>query len=188
MPRKYDTNKDASLTFVSGTPRYQHIQLTYFADVDFFLGGGISFVNFSIHPPRKLTWKHKQNEGLEVVQDSVYSFSFGRKGRCLRISMFIFRGKLSRLAITKFRSKRDHPRSTLSSILYAWKGPLTSWRDQSLTPPDVMKIILLLMEELRRSPVEVGSLSMFVHYLQGFRTIQPVVVNGISEASTGNFS
>lgn len=87
----------------------------------FFWGGGSVFVNFSIHPPRKLAWKHKQNEGLEVVQDSVYSFSFGRKGRCLRISMFIFRGKLSRLAITKFRSKRDHPRSTLSSILYAWK-------------------------------------------------------------------
>ena len=41
--------------------------------------------------------------------------------------------------------------------------------------------VLLLMEEIRRSPVEVGSLS---HYLQGFSTIQSVVGLGISEPST----
>ena len=66
--------------------------------------------------------------------------------------------------------------SKIHIVIYTLgKGPLTSWRDQSLTPPDVMNIMLLLMEELRRSPVEVGSLS---HYLQGFSTIQPVVVTG----------
>ena len=40
---------------------------------------------------------------------------------------------------------------------------------------------ILLMEEIRRSPVEVGSLS---HYLQGLINIQTVVGLGISEPST----
>ena len=38
-------------------------------------------------------------------------------------------------------------------------------------------MVILLMAEIRRSPVEVGSLC---HYLRGFSTIQTVVGNGIS--------
>lgn len=91
--RKYDTNKDASLTFV-GAPRCNipTISQIFFRD---------PFVNFSIDNPRKLTWNRMKNEGLELLQ------MIFRNARNSTPSS----SKFSRFAITK-GFLRDNPRST----------------------------------------------------------------------------